>query len=323
MFDNVLSFLEKHQSFILTTHDPPDADGIGAQIVMASILKKKGKNVRIINSSPPPNFINFMDHDSIVEIWENDKHSKLTEQSAFLVMDTSDEYHTGTMKENLKKAKGVFIFDHHEPLTKPKYPGLSDPTASSTCELVVEFAEYAGVDLDIHTATAAYAGIVYDSGFFAYPKTTLRTFEAARKALNCGVEPNYVYRMLMENGSSAAILLQKQALSNLNFYINKKISVMILHKEDFEIAGGDHDDTEGIVNIPMKARDVEVSILIKEKQNGEVRCSLRSKKQINVSKIAQEFGGGGHISAAGFKSKLSPEKTLKKLLAFIEKSYYK
>ena len=322
MFDKVLSFIDKHQSFILTTHDPPDADGLGAQLVFAAIIKNRGKNVRIINSSAIPTYNRFMDQDYIAEIWNAEKHSGLLENSAIIVMDTSDEYHLGPMRQTLKKAKDVFIFDHHEPRPKQKYTGFIEPTASSTAELSIELADFVGITLDQDTATAAYAGIVYDSGFFAYPKTTIRSFKAASKTLEWGANPNHIYRQLMENGSCAAIMLQKQALSNLEFFAGKKIAAMVLRKEDFEISGACQEDTEGIVNIPMKAREVEVSLLIKEKMTGEVRCSLRSKGSVNVSKIAQGFGGGGHISAAGFKSSLGPEDTLKKLLYFIEEHKY-
>jgi phosphoesterase RecJ-like protein len=259
-----------------------------------------------------------MDNDSVVETWDADRHMALLEQSALIVLDTSDEYHLGIMRETLKKVKDVFTFDHHEPRPKPKLFGLIDPSASSTSEMAVEFADFAGISLDQYTAEAAYTGIVFDSGFFAYPKTTIRTFNAAIKTLEKGAQPNKVYRQLMENFTCASILLQKQALSNLEFHADKKIAAIIIRKEDLEISGAEYDDADGIVNIPLKAKEVEVSILIKEKPTGEVRCSLRSKGNVNVSKIAQWFGGGGHISAAGLKSSLSPEETLAKLLDYME-----
>jgi phosphoesterase RecJ-like protein len=318
MFENVISFIERHGSFILTTHDSPDADGLGAQMVLAAILKNNGKDCRIINSEPVPSYLQFIDNTSIVESWDEEKHSPFLKDCALLVVDTCEEFHIGSMRRAIKRVKETFTFDHHEVVPWSKLTGFSDSTAASTCELTVELACSMGISLEPHTATAAYAGIVCDSGFFAYPKTSIRTFKAAIKTLEWGADPNYIYRQLMESASHAAILLQKQALSNLKFHTDKKIAVLTLSKEDLEVTGADFEDAENIVNIPLKAKEVEVSLLIKEKPNGEIRCSLRSKGKVNVSKIAQEFGGGGHVTAAGFRCSLSMEETLKKLLSSVE-----
>jgi phosphoesterase RecJ-like protein len=162
---------------------------------------------------------------------------------------------------------------------------------------------------------------VYDSGFFGYPKTSIRTFRAAIKTLEWGADPIHIYRELMESASYAAILLQKQVLSTLAFYAGKKIAVMIIRREDLDLFEAEFEDAEGIVNIPLKAKEVEVSMIIKEKAPGELRCSLRSKGKVNVSKIAQRFNGGGHKTAAGFKSSLTIEETLQKLLQNVEEFF--
>jgi phosphoesterase RecJ-like protein len=312
MFETVLAFIERHQSFILTTHDSPDADGISSQMIMASILKQKGKNRRIINSDPIPETLKFMDSASIIEKWDEKKHSPLLGNYALMVLDTSEEYHIGSMRTAVKKVKEVFSFDHHEP--KPKIlPGLLDPTASSTAELAVELACSMGIVPDTAAAVAAYVGIIFDSGFFAYPKTGIRTFNAAIKTLEWGAQPGEAFRHMTGNGSYGAILLQKQALSNLELYSDRKLAVMTLCKEDFESTGSFFEDAESIVNIPLKARDIEISLLLKEKPTGEIRCSLRSKGKINVSKIAQAFDGGGHVTAAGFRCSIGT--TMKEILA--------
>jgi phosphoesterase RecJ-like protein len=318
MFEDVLSFIQKHKSFILTTHDPSDPDGVGAQLVFASILKHNEKEFKIINSTETADCFHFMDQSSLIESWNDEKHLDYARRSALVIIDTSDEFHIGTIRNILKIVNEVFVFDHHEPRPLNRLSGFIDPKASSVSELTIELACRAGTELESETATAAYAGIVYDSGFFAYPKTSVRTFKAAIKTLEWGADPNYIYRQLKENSSCAAILLQKQALSTLQFYSNRKIAVMFLLKEDMEQSGASYEDAEGIVNIPLRAKEVEVSLLFKEKADGEINCSLRSKGNVNVSKIAQNFGGGGHISAAGFKSEFSLRESIEKLLKSME-----
>jgi len=253
------------------------------------------------------------------EVWEPSLHAPVVKGAAMLILDTSEEFHLGPVREALKKVKESFYIDHHEPKPSSKLTGFVDASSSSTVELAVELACSMGIELDPHTAIAAYTGIVYDTGFFSYPKTSDRTFKAALKTMEWGAIPNHVYRQLMENSSCSTVLLQKLALSNLEFFLNRKVALMILRREDFAEAGAEFEEVENIVNIPLKAKEVEVSLLIREKETKEVFCSLRSKGLVNVSKIAQEFGGGGHVTASGFRRRHDTiEKIISKLLPSLE-----
>jgi phosphoesterase RecJ-like protein len=111
-----------------------------------------------------------------------------------------------------------------------------------------------------------------------------------------------------------SLLLQKDVLSTLELRNQGRVAVQILRKEDLEASGAFFEDAENFINVPLRSRDIEVSVFIKENREGQIRCSLRSKGKVNVSKIAQAFGGGGHVSAAGFKSKENIEATLSKTL---------
>jgi phosphoesterase RecJ-like protein len=182
----------------------------------------------------------------------------------------------------------------------------------------VEAAGAAGIVLDKDTATAAFAGISYDTGSFAYIKTTGRTFKAALSLVERGVVPHAVYRELNESSSMGALLLRKQVLSTLEIHAGGRAAALILRKEDLENTGATFEDAETFINIPLRAREIAVSILVKENQEGKVRCSLRSKGEVNVSKIARQFSGGGHATAAGFKSDLSIAETLSRVLEKVE-----
>jgi len=323
MFEKIFAFFERHESFILCTHDPPDADGLGAELVMAHILTAMGKECKIINASAVPENFHFMDPDKQIEAWNTDASNDLNgfvEKSAMLILDTSDEYNIGIMRGILNKVREVFVLDHHEPTPQSVLEGISDNTASSTSELAVEIARETGVRVEIRSAAAAYAGIVYDTGFFSYSKTNSRTFNAALYLVEHGVIPYHVYRDLNENAPVGALLLHKRVFSTLEILSNGRIAVQVLRGEDLEKTGGRFEDAEGFINVPMKAKEIAVSVLIKENTEGKVRCSLRSKGTVNVSKIAQNFGGGGHVSAAGFKCPQGIEYTLNEtLIRIIEK----
>jgi len=310
----VQDFFNRHNSFVLTTHDIPDPDGLGAELVLARVLESLGKSMRIINSAAIPERFTFMDPHKRVEVWNEADHGALPEQSALIVLDTSDEYHTGVMREIIPRFKETFVIDHHEPSKLSPLRGYSDNSSAATCEMVLEMAEDLGVILDKESAVAAYAGISYDSGSFAYSKTTERTFKAALYLVRLGAAPYEVYSQVYESASTGALLLQKQVLSSLGIRAQGRVAIMILRKEDLEFTGAKFEDAEAFINIPLKSRDIVVSIMIKENTDGQIRCSLRSKGKVNVSKVAQQFSGGGHATAAGFKSNMNIEKTLEKVL---------
>ena len=196
--------------------------------------------------------------------------------------------------------------------------GVIDSSAGSTSEMAVELASLVKIELDKNSAMAAYSGIVYDTGFFAYSKTSIKTFRAALKVLEHEAKPYFVYQQLMENGSMSSLLLQKRVLSTMEFHVRSKVAVQVLRKEDLIATGAFIEDAESFINLPLRSREVVVSILVKENLEGQVRCSLRSKGNVNVSKVARNFGGGGHVSAAGFRSKKSVEETLKEVLVIVE-----
>ncbi|MDR2184726.1 MAG: DHH family phosphoesterase [Treponema sp.] len=313
-----LEFIKRNSSIILTSHEGADADGIGAEILMAHILENMGKDVRIINAEPVASRYAFMNPKEKIEVWNEAKHGDLLQKSALIIVDTSDEYHIGILKDILPKVKETLVIDHHEPSPFSSLTGYINSTASSTCEIIIDIAKKTGVALDTPCAIAAFAGISYDTGSFAYKKTSLKTFKAALVLIRAGAVPSQIYSALNENDSLGALLLQKQVLSSLKLYNLGRIAVQILKKEDLETTGGEFEEAEAFINVPLKSREVEVSILIKENRKGIIRCSLRSKGPVNVSKIAQQFGGGGHATAAGFKSSQGIDETLARVLEKIE-----
>jgi phosphoesterase RecJ-like protein len=309
----VFDFINRNSSMILTSHEGADADGLGAELLFAHILRTMGKGVRIINAGLPAERYTFLDPHGTIEVWDPLTYDG-TRDSALVLVDTSDEFNIGAVKDLIPQVREIFVIDHHELNPYSTLSGFIDSTASSTCEIVLGIAETAGVKLDEHVAMAAFAGISYDSGSFAYRKTTAKTFKAALSLVEAGVSPWKVYSALNESASTGALLLQKQVLSTLDLHAGGRIAVQILRKEDLESTGADFEDAEAFINIPLKSRDVAVSIMIKENRQGLVRCSLRSKGTVNVSKIAQAFGGGGHSTAAGFKSAQGISDTLDKIL---------
>ncbi len=312
--DRALQFFRAHDSFILTTHEGPDADGLGAEILLAKSLRSLGKTVRVVNSDPVQDRFSFMDPEGLIERWDPAQHGALAAVSALAVLD-SDTTNLGTVGEELVPyAAASFVVDHHEPPPMEKTPGYRDATASSTSELALRIALGLGAPIDPLAAQAALAGIVYDTGSFMYPKTDARTFRAAMDLAIYGAVPNEIHRALHESASLGALLLMKSVLATLELQEGGRVAVQTLLSADIQAACARYEDADPLVSIPLGCKDVEVSLLFKESETGQLRCSLRSKGSVNVSLIAQSFGGGGHKTAAGFKSRKGLAETREEVL---------
>jgi len=309
MADAVFDFLNRHSSLVITTHENADPDGLGAELVFSQLAKSMGKKVRIVNSDAISEKFRFMDPENAIESWANFEKA-LDRQSALVIVDTADEYNIGELRDLIPYAPEVFVIDHHEPNKFNNLSGYIDPTASSACELAVELAMKAGISLTPANARAAFAGIAYDSGFFAYSKTTLRTFKTAGALVEAGAVPYDVYKEFYQKSNLGALLLEKSVLGSLEIKDQGRVAVQVLRKEFLESCHATMDDSDGFINTPLKCKDVQVSVLVKENKEGNVKCSLRSKGGVNVSRIAQSMGGGGHITAAGFKSSRNLDETL-------------
>jgi len=313
MADTVFDFLGRHSSLIITTHENSDPDGLGAELVFYQLATTMGKKPRIVNSDAVSEKYRFMDPENTVENWENLKKS-LDREAALVIMDSADEYNIGEIRKLINYVPEVFVIDHHEPKPFNTLKGYIDPSASSTCEMAVELAIKAGIQLTPTNAKAAFAGIAFDTGFFAFNKTTTRTFKAATLLTEAGAVPYEIYQEFHTKQTLASLLLEKNVFGNMELVNQGKVAVQLLRKDFLESCHGTLDDTHGFINTPLKCKDVEVSIFVKENREGHVKCSLRSKGNVNVSKIAQSMGGGGHLSAAGFKSSKSLDETLQLVL---------
>jgi phosphoesterase RecJ-like protein len=136
---------------------------------------------------------------------------------------------------------------------------------------------------------------------FIYPKTTAVTFQIAHELVKLGVKPNETYVNVYESNSISSLVLMAKVLSTLELHYDDQVAVQTMPQDLLREAGAIYEESDLLINIPLRSGDVRVSVFFKENLEGVKRCSLRSKGNINVAAIAQSFGGGGHKTAAGFK----------------------
>lgn len=303
-FKEIEEIIKQNNLFVITAHETPDGDAIGSECAMSCLLKKLGKTSIIINADPMAYKYSFLNEAQQVHtLAEADIPENLSEY-VLLILDTNDIKNIGEVADIiLPHVKRYFILDHHESDDEIIKNNHIESNASSTCEILYDIIMDMGVEIDDDIANALFVGIVYDTGSFIYPKTTAKTFNIAYELVKGGVYPNFIYSKIYESNSISALKLQSRVLSSLELFYEQKVAVQTMRKEDLKACDALYEESDTLINIPLKSEAIKVSVFFKENEEGILRCSMRSKGNIDVAVIAVSYGGGGHKTAAGFKSK--------------------
>ena len=307
-FENFKKFINQQVDFVISTHESPDADGFGSAIALAHLLEKLEKKVLIIIPSELHFSLRFLDPDNKAKILDE---TSLPENFCQIIVDTTK---FKNISEDLaileKKAKSVFVIDHHENYDNIADNNYIDSGASSACEMVYRIFSYFNVKPDFISAQAIYTGILTDTGCFKYPKTTSTTYRIAADCIDMGVNPLYCYEQSYENLPIPIIHLRSKVLFNTEFFANGKIAGMKLSKKMLSsYEGVTTSDITPVINEAVSIKGVKAAFIVKEDFNKTVKVSIRSKDNFDVSQIAFNFGGGGHKNASGFKSDKSLQET--------------
>ena len=321
-FKGAIDFLTRTKRFIITSHETPDADAVGSECAIAKVLRGMGREALIINADPIPRKLAFLDPEKLIRVLEREDQvpADIAEYS-LLMLDTNDTQNIGQVATLLPRVREHFIIDHHEKEEDVLAGNFIQKSASSTAEILYQLLKQMDVTIDKEIAQALFTGIVYDTGSFIYPKTTSLTFEIARDLVAKGVRPSLVYSRLYESNSISALILQKRVLSTLELFFANHVSLLTMTREMVVESGANYDEADQLINIPLRSEDIRVSVFFKQNPAGLLRCSLRSKANINIAEIAQAFGGGGHRTAAGFKCREDLEKSKQAVLEKLRKLF--
>jgi bifunctional oligoribonuclease and PAP phosphatase NrnA len=315
-FQGAIDFIRRTQRFVITAHETPDGDAIGSECAMVRALRAMGKEAIVLNADPTPRKFSFLGADTLITVL--DAPAKVpTDVGTYslLMLDTNDVHNIGQVATLvLPRVREHFIIDHHEGEEDLLAGNLIKKNASSTAEVIFQILSEMKAEIDFATAEALYTGILFDTGCFIYPKTTAVTFGIARELVTRGVEPNAVYAHVFESNSISALVLHARVLSTLELAFDSHVAILTMRREVIAESGANYEEADQLINIPLRSEDVRVSVFFKENSEGLLRCSMRSKGNINVAEIAQLFGGGGHRTAAGFKCHDSLEISRKTVL---------
>ena len=292
MLSQVVELIENKQNFAITTHVRPDGDGIGSSLGLCWLLRSLGKNAEVIvRDGIPISYTQLPGAEEIRQISEvNGKYD------AVFVIECSDINRPGI--KGLENQITVNI-DHHS--TSEHFGTINwiDATASAVGEMIYNLCKAIGGRITKEIAECVYLALVTDTGSFHFSNTTERTLKIASELVKVGVKPARISEAVYNSYSWSRIELMRQVLATVKRNANGKVAWMRQTHAMSKNANAVDGDNSGFVNIPLAAKEVEAVVYMRESLANTYRVSLRSKGDINVARVAEKFGGGGHKNAAG------------------------
>jgi bifunctional oligoribonuclease and PAP phosphatase NrnA len=288
--------LREHNKFAVLSHVRPDGDALGSTLALALSLKELGKDVRAWNEEGMLEKYNFLARAELL----TKPPSTPEDFDVAIALDTAVQNRLGTTTAAVGSAKLWINIDHHP--SNPRYGDLVyiDPTAPATGQILFELLTNQKFPITPTIAENLYAAISTDTGSFQYPNTTTRTFEIAGELVRRGVDVGRVSQLLYENFPRRRIELLRDLLTTMRFACDGKLAYFSLSQASALALGVIPEDNEGLIDHLRAIRGVVVAIFFEELTDGKVRVSMRSKNEaVDVCAICTQFGGGGHVLAAG------------------------
>jgi phosphoesterase RecJ-like protein len=294
--------IETHDRFLVTTHVRPDGDALGSEVAMAGLLRQKGKDVRIVNSSPTPPRYDFLDPE--MKLFERIGHDvlpgDLADREVVIILDLSAWNQLGDMADFVRSFGGFrLVIDHHVSEDDLGATFLKDPTAEATGILVMRAIRALGGSYTAEIATGLLTAIAMDTGWFRHSNTRPGTLRAVAELVEAGAPIDDIYRKLFERNTLGRIRLIGETLSGMRTDRDGKVAYATISRDDFVRTGAIPPDSEDLVDFTVSVRGVEVGMLFIEQLRGGVKVSFRARNGLDCARLAGKFGGGGHREAAG------------------------
>lgn len=304
-FQKAIELINKSNNVLITTHARPDGDACGSLIAISDILTALGKKVKSIMLSPVPKWYEFLFTEKVPLLGEDISTDQLNqgqfgEFDLIIIVDTNSYSQLPKFDDYLKlNEKPVLVIDHHITADGLGSVELIDTTAAATALIVFDLFKYADWKITEKIAEAFFVAVATDTGWFQFGNTDGRVCRTCGELIDIGVNPTQMYHQLYQNFSYSRFKLIIAMLNTIELHLDGRYATQQLVQKDFEQTSTTYKDTENLIDECRRISTVEAAALFVELKDGRVKCSLRGSAAIDVRRIAQKFGGGGHTMAAG------------------------
>ncbi len=300
--DQLTSLILKSQDFVLSTHRNCDGDGLGAELALYYALRKIGKSVSVINVDQTPRRYQFLNPDDNIQYYDSSPH--LPEKiDVVLIFDTNDERLVEPLYSALKKKHPALVFVDHHPILKkgPKPPPLSliNTSAASTGEIAFDLIRKLDIPLDVDIARCLYTSLAFDTQLFRFIRSSPNTHLICAELLKFPIAAETIHRHLFGNQTVQKMAYLAKALGQIEYFFEGKVALLRLRDEDLFKYQLEPEESRDVVDMVMNIETLELAALFREETKDIYKLSLRSKGTHEILSVAEAFGGGGHMFAAG------------------------
>ncbi len=297
------AFIRDRDDFLIVSHVQPDGDAISSTVTIAWMLEKLGKRYTMLNEGAVPSRLRFLWKSSDIHAMDNNDqpegNSPVRQYRNVICVDCADYARVGRTEAWFAPDAELLNIDHHPTNNGFGRVNLMKFQAAATAEILFELLDELGMEPDADVATAIYTGLLTDTGGFRYSSTSPLVMAMASRLLQAGANGPELAEHLLERMTPGQLRILQRGLSRLELSEDERIAWLWVTSEDLEETGATNEDLEGLVNYPRNIEGVEVGLLFKQNGEQSVKVSMRSAGKVNVAEVAQRFGGGGHVRAAG------------------------
>jgi phosphoesterase RecJ-like protein len=313
--EDLLRRVRQGNRFLLTSHINPDGDAIGSELGLARMLRRMGKGAVVWNRDLTPTIYHPLPGSERIHVGAEPPAGFPDVFDAIIVLECPSPDRTG-IEEHLS-ARPVINIDHH--LGNQHYGTINwvDTAAPAVGEMVYRLAQGLKLALDPETASCLYLTLVTDTGGFRFSNATPAAFEAAASLVRDGAHPEQVAQWLYESQPLPVLRLVAEMLQTVEVHEGGRVATALLSQEMFSKVGASPGDSEGLIDYPRSIAGVEAVALIRQREDGTHKVSLRSRGDVDVEKIARQHGGGGHRNAAGFSLEGNPEEIRRRVVELL------
>ena len=296
----LVEMIQQNSMILLMTHVRPDADGLGSQLALADTLTRLGKTPRVVIASKLPPRYAFLDPTRTVIEEFRSPVERFRAVNMVIVQDTGTWNQLGDFGPFLRSLTvPKAVVDHHRTQDDLGATSFVDITAEATGRLTYELIRALGVEPSPVAANFLFMALATDTGWFRHPNTTAVTFALAEELVRLGAKPSPIYEQLYEAAPITRFKLAGRAMERLQVAAEGQVAFTEIFLADYADTKAVPGDTEDLIDYPRSIEGVEVAFILIEQLDGGTKVSFRARSRVDVSKVAERFGGGGHKLASG------------------------
>jgi len=291
-FSKIFEKIKKSNKIAIFSHTRPDGDTIGGVLALKKGLQSLGKQCDCFCDMAISERFLFLPQADTYQLHPQEKYD------LYIAIDCGELARLGENYIYFENKNNTINIDHH--MTNDKFASINVVEKyASTCEIVFELLNFIGVQFDADIAKCLYVGISTDTGNFSHSNTDKHVFECASNLIGFGIDVAEINFILYKNTSLQRTKLLGKVISRIRRYCDDKITLIYILKSDLDEIGAKQSDTEGFIDYATNVSGTEVGVSICQHNENSYKISMRSRGDVDVSRICSEFGGGGHKKASG------------------------